>query len=373
MLAGAVTIMAVVLSLLGISLAVRGQAQVAGPPQVEVSNSCAVVNTTSTLTVWGSHVAPGAHTLSSDPPWLAPTEVTPDSLGNFKVTVEYSPTDAAVDQILLDKTAGTTISVVDPGHCPTSTPSSSPCFAPTAAVPLAVSGLSSLNPDLPLSTATWNLDYPGAALAPAPFETSDVTNVASEVTLPANRASPGIHQITVIARPTPSGTDPPTYWTFSITFCQPPPGTSTTARTTTTDVFTTTTPTLRRTTTTRAPATTTTTTTTTRLPVTTTTVGTAPVLSVTPTVTSTGNVTQVQGAGFPPNSAVILEWQPGIGIVTARVGPDGRFTAALLVMPNDRTGLRLVHASGYPATVSATLLVERGSSSASDQFIFRQR
>jgi hypothetical protein len=369
-LAGAIAVAAVVLSLLGISLAVRGQAQVAGPPRIEVSDSCAVVNTTATLTVWGSHVASGIHTLSSDPPWLPATEVTPDSLGNFTVTVVYSPTDAGVDQILLDRTAGATISVVEPGQCPTSTPPTLPCFAPSAALPLTVSGLSSPTPDLPLTAATWNLDYPGAALAPAAFETSDVTGGSSKVTLPANRAGPGIHQITVIAKSEASGDVPvqSEYWTFSIAFCQPPPGTTTTGRTTTTHVFTTTT-TLRPTTTTRAPATTTTT----RVPVTTTTVGTAPVLSITPSVTSTGNVTQVRGAGFPPNSAVIIEWQPGIGIVTARVGADGRFTVPLLVMPNDQTGPRLVHASGYPATVSAVLLVERRSSSAGDQFIFRQR
>ncbi len=370
MLAAATATAAIALSVLGVSLAARGQAQTA--TQVEVSNSCAVLNTAPTLTIWGSHVASGAHTLRSDhgqPSWLPPTQVTPDSLGNFKVTVVYQPTDSALDHVLLDDSPGPAINVVPPGQCPTSTPPVSPCFAPTAPVALTVGGLSSPNRDVPLSTATWNLDYPGAALALAPLATSAVTDGSTAATLTPNRATPGPHTITVIARSdTQSGALIQfEYWTYPITICQPPPGSTTTAPATTTTVARPTSTTIRRTTTTQGPKTTTTT----SVPVTTTTLGAAPVLSISPTVASTGAVTQVQGSGFPPNSAVILEWQPGIGIVTAQVGPDGRFTVPFLVMPSDQTGTRLVHASGFGGTVSAALLVERGPSSAAGPFVFR--
>jgi hypothetical protein len=297
--------------------------------------------------------------------------VTPDSFGNFKVTVVYQPTDTALDHVLLDDSPGPAISVVQPGQCPTSTPPASPCFAPTAPVALTVGRLSSPDRDMPLTTATWNLDYPGAALATAPLATSAVTNGSTAATLAADRAGPGPHTVTVIAR---SDTQAGAliqyeYWTYPISICQPPPGSTTTAPVTTTTVArTTTTTTIRPTTTTRAPKTTTTT----SVPVTTTTLGAAPVLSISPTVASTGAVTQVQGSGFPPNSAVILEWQPGIGILTAQVGPDGKFTVPFLVMPSDQTGTRLVHASGFGTTVSATLLVERGPSSAAGPFVFRR-
>lgn len=98
-------------------------------------------------------------------------------------------------------------------------------------------------------------------------------------------------------------------------------------------------------------------------------------LSVKPQVASTGAVVQVHGAGFPPNSAIILVWQPGIGIATAHVGADGTFTTPLLVMPRDQTGIRLVHASGFPQSASASLLVQPASSepaSGGGQFMFRQ-
>ena len=98
-------------------------------------------------------------------------------------------------------------------------------------------------------------------------------------------------------------------------------------------------------------------------------------LTISPQVVATGDVTQVHGVGFPPNTSVILEWQPGIGIVTAQVGPDGSFTTPFLVIPRDQLGTRLVQASGYPPSVSAGLLVEVGPAeppSADGQWIFRR-
>ena len=98
-------------------------------------------------------------------------------------------------------------------------------------------------------------------------------------------------------------------------------------------------------------------------------------LTINPQVVAAGDVTQVHGVGFPPNASVILEWEPGIGIVTAQVGPDGTFTTPFLVIPNDQIGTRLVQASGFPATVSASLLVELGPAeppSADGEWIFRR-
>jgi hypothetical protein len=344
---------------LGVSFAAGGQAQAA--PQLEVSNSCAVVNTTTTLTVWGSNIPSGTHTVSSSQGWFPDTPVTRDGLGNIVATVSYAPTSTAPDNIQLDGATGAAIQVVATGGCPTSTPPIQPCFATNEAVPVSVANIL---PAADTGAASWFLDYAGAGLRPIPFGASTVANGLSSSALPGGRASPGVHQITVIVQP---GEGPPVYWTYPITFCATPPDTSTsTPRSTTTSTTTaalpTTTTTVHHTTTT-APRTTTTV-------ATTATVAVHPVLSINPQVASTGAVIQVHGAGFPPNSAIILEWEPGIGLVIAHVGADGTFTTPLLVMSRDRTGVRVVHASGFPPAVSASLLVQPAPSGR--QFIFRQ-
>jgi hypothetical protein len=366
-LAGAISVVTAALVALGVSFAAGGQAQVA--PQVEVSNSCAVVKTTTTLTIWGSNIPSGTHTISSTHGWFPDTAVTSDGLGNVVATVSYVPSDTVPDEVKLDGVAGPAIQVVAAGGCPTSTPPVEPCFATNVAVPVSVSNIL---PGTDTGAAAWFLDYPGAGLKPASFAPSTVANGSTASALPGGRASPGVHQITVIVQPDAvEGVVPPVYWTYPITFCTAPPDTSgPTPRSTTT------------TTRTKAPATTTTTTirraTTTTAPHTTTTPATVPgnpVLSINPQVASTGAVIQVHGVGFPPNSAIILEWEPGIGVATAHVGADGTFTTPFLVMSRDQTGIRLVHASGFPPAASASLLVQPGPSepaSAGGQFMFRQ-
>ncbi len=222
---------ALALCAFGLSLATRGQA-LPVTPQIEVSNSCAVLNTSTTLTIWGSDIPAGPHGLTSALGWFPSTTVTPDALGHFTVSVPYEPTETAADRVMLDQTEGPPIQVVSPGGCPTSTPPAQPCVATSAAVPAGVSGLP---PATEAGTAAWYLDYPGAGSGPASFATSTVTAGVASAVLPGGRASPGTHQITVIAPPAASGAGiPPVYWTYPITFCTPAPDTSTTVPSTTT-------------------------------------------------------------------------------------------------------------------------------------------
>ena len=137
---GAIAAVALVVGVLTISFAGRGQAQTA-PPVIEVSNTCAVFNTSTVITIWGSKVPGGTHTLTSQLGWFPSTQV-PPNLGNFAVTVPYHPTDTATDEVLFDgEPTGTSIHVVQPGGCPIGTPPTQPCFATSAAVPVSVSAL----------------------------------------------------------------------------------------------------------------------------------------------------------------------------------------------------------------------------------------
>ena len=360
---------ALVLCAIGLSLATRGQAAPV-TPEIEVSNSCAVLDTSTTLTIWGSDIRSGPHRVTSALAWFPSTTVTPDALGNFTVSVPYAPSDTAADRVMLDQTQGPPIQVVSPGGCPTSTPPAEPCVATGAAVPVSVSDLP---PATEAGAASWYLDYPGAGSGPASFATATVTAGATSAVLPGGRASPGTHQITVMTPPAATGAViPPVYWTYPITFCIPAPDTSTTVPSTTTT---------SKAPASTAPAPTPSTTVVPFVPLpspstpTTTQPGATPHLAITPQVASGGDVTQVHGVGFPPNSAVILVWQPGIGLATAQVGPDGTFTTPFLIMPRDQTGPRVVQASGYPPSVAASLLVEPGPSeppAASGQWVFRR-
>ncbi|MDH6137736.1 Tol biopolymer transport system component [Kitasatospora sp. MAA4] len=73
-----------------------------------------------------------------------------------------------------------------------------------------------------------------------------------------------------------------------------------------------------------------------------------PAVAASPLVGTSGSVTLVRGHDFPPGVPVTLTWQPGITATAAPVvpGPDGSFTAQLLVLSGDAPGMRSVVAGG---------------------------
>lgn len=79
-------------------------------------------------------------------------------------------------------------------------------------------------------------------------------------------------------------------------------------------------------------------------------------LIVSPKLGPTGFVTGAAGTGFPPGP-VELAWEPGIGRTTTVVGPDGRFSVRVLVLPNDRIGSRALVATAGGTTAFDTFLV----------------
>ena len=89
-------------------------------------------------------------------------------------------------------------------------------------------------------------------------------------------------------------------------------------------------------------------------------------LTVAPELGPAGFVTGAVGTGFPPG-AVTLQWSPGIGTTTAIVGPDGTFSARVLVLPNDRLGPRALIAIGGATTAYDAFLVVPSSVQPSGQ------
>lgn len=79
-----------------------------------------------------------------------------------------------------------------------------------------------------------------------------------------------------------------------------------------------------------------------------------PMLTLSPPVDLPGQVTQVTGTGFPADAAVTLIWSLGLGTGTARADPTGRFSAAMLVFPDDGTGPRTLIAKSVGGMVLAT-------------------
>jgi hypothetical protein len=378
----------------GVVLVSSGHAQ-ALPAFLEVSNSCAAPGVSTQLTIWGSNVPAG---IVADTRELFSLR---GLSGNFTVTVPYAPraTDAgATDTVFSGPASGAAgpqrlIRITFPTRqsCPTTAPPPpAGCLPIGQPVPLAIVGL------LPFTTAptvtSWFLDYRGENAGQQSFATTTVLNpgtpnAATATNLPGPLATPGVHQITAISQPPPPviiqattvfplGPDD-VYTTFPITICQPPPPpTTTTKPTTPTTVPTTgTTPTTGPTTSTTAPPNITLPTLPT-LPTTPTLPPPSPTLTVNPDVGYGGEVTQVHGSGFPPNTTVTLEWQTGIGTVSTQVAADGTFTVGMLVFPHDQVGPRLVHAQGYPPSVSAHFLDELGPeeppAASNGQWIFRE-
>jgi hypothetical protein len=385
--------------LLGVVLVSSGHAQ-AAPAILEVSNSCAVRGTTTQLTIWGSRVPAGGGTLSDTQNQFS----MPEPAGNFTATVpSYTPPNVGTDVVELitnptvPAAATRNILVELPPRqapCPSTAPGPTPCLTPGQPVPVSVTGLVPFLGDngapVTLNDTTWFLDYRGTNALQPFFATSPTVNNAASATLPGKQATPGAHMVTALSQPAPIVAGPPpnppfalgpddVYTTFLITICQPPPPTTTTTVHGTVPPTTPTTP-GQTTTTTAAPTTPTTIPPGVFLPPTTTPPVTAPpgspTLAVDPNVGYGGEVTQVHGSGFPPNTVVRLEWLPGIGTVTARVAADGTFTVGMLVFPHDEIGVRLVHAQGFPATVSATFLDELGPegppAASNGEWIFRQ-
>jgi hypothetical protein len=99
---------------------------------------------------------------------------------------------------------------------------------------------------------------------------------------------------------------------------------------------------------------------------------------VLPGVVAVGTPTLATGRGFPPGAQVRLGWLLADGGVrppgtAATVGPDGGFSATVLVLPHDRLGPRRLVASdggapagtgsaAGPAVTAADVLVVAGSS-----------
>lgn len=94
-------------------------------------------------------------------------------------------------------------------------------------------------------------------------------------------------------------------------------------------------------------------------PVTATAAVTAPVLTLSPPVDVPGQVTQVEGTGFPAATAITLTWNPGLGTATVTSDSAGRFTLAMLIFPDDVIGPRqLVAEAAGKMLVTTKFLVD---------------
>jgi hypothetical protein len=333
---------------------------------IEVSNSCATINTPFDLIIWGSNLPAG--TLSDTAGLFAPRSES----GDFTATIpNYRPTSpVGIDEIqlvvnpLFAPAARRDIRIENPANgdppCPSTSPTTPPCLPIGQPVNVSVTGILPTFTDPPTVFAftSWFLDYQGTNAGQQPFATSSVTAGAASATLPGPQATPGTHLVTALSQPQLPGV-PPTppfpigdrdvYTTFPITVCPPPPGTTPTVPgtpgTTPTNPGTTpttpgTSPTIPGTTTPTAPP------------------GSAtPVLTLSPAVAPTGQVVMVTGNGFPDNTPVVVQWSPGVGSVATNSGPLGQFTTQLLIMPHDQLGNRQAVAVGFPTAVAPMLVV----------------
>ena len=80
-----------------------------------------------------------------------------------------------------------------------------------------------------------------------------------------------------------------------------------------------------------------------------------PVLTLTPGVAPPGQVTEVTGIGFIPGQQVTLSWVPGLGQTSVVPNGSGGFTVAMVVFPDDFTGLRVLDAADPSGKVVATV------------------
>ncbi|MFG2134625.1 HYR domain-containing protein [Streptomyces sp. NPDC048751] len=88
-----------------------------------------------------------------------------------------------------------------------------------------------------------------------------------------------------------------------------------------------------------------------------------PVLTASPVVARLGDVVLAEGRDFPAGTVVRLKWSQGITAATApvRVSADGTFRTQVLVLRKDRTGPRLLRATGpgYDPLTAKILVVPR--------------
>ncbi|MGW2823186.1 HYR domain-containing protein [Streptomyces sp. NPDC001443] len=88
-----------------------------------------------------------------------------------------------------------------------------------------------------------------------------------------------------------------------------------------------------------------------------------PVLTVGPVVARLGDVVLAEGRDFPAGTVVQLKWNVGITAATVpvRVDADGTFRSQVLVLRKDRTGPRLLRATGpgYDPVSAKVLVVPR--------------
>ena len=76
-----------------------------------------------------------------------------------------------------------------------------------------------------------------------------------------------------------------------------------------------------------------------------------------PPVGPPGFVTQARCTGFPPNAVAALRWDPGLGNFSAPIGPQGTFTAPVLILPRDRLGPRTFIAESGGVSATAPFIV----------------
>jgi hypothetical protein len=78
--------------------------------------------------------------------------------------------------------------------------------------------------------------------------------------------------------------------------------------------------------------------------------GPGPVIALVPPVGPPGTVVTVTGTGFPADRDVLLDWDRGIGSVTARTVGDGTFLQTVLVFPRDDSlGFRMMTTPDFGA------------------------
>jgi hypothetical protein len=75
-------------------------------------------------------------------------------------------------------------------------------------------------------------------------------------------------------------------------------------------------------------------------------------------VGSPGAVVGVTGNGFAPDADVTLMWQPGIGAVTTHTDNTGHLVTAILVIPRDVPGRRLLVSTTSPPAQATFIVVE---------------
>jgi hypothetical protein len=210
-------------------------------------------------------------------------------------------------------------------------------------------------------------DSAGTSIAPA-FGTFPVDFTGQTA---SKQSAPTAETSTVVTITRPLSTPPP-----------PPTTGTTTPAPTTSHPTTTSPPTTASHPGTTAPKTKTTTkpgTTTTTIPATTTTTlappppG-SPTLTVNPGLGPPGLVTQFSGQDFPANTAITVQWSPGIGSAVVTSSSTGTISGSILIMYHDEIGDRVLAAVGYPTATAPFLVVPSPEEPAgsSDQFLFRR-